>query len=65
MSRKDFTAIAAEIKSEFDEWDDRSGSAKVAIIGVAERIADVCATSNPNFDRARFLAACGVAGGDK
>lgn len=27
----------------------------------ARRLADALATTNPRFDRARFLAACGVA----
>ena len=27
---------------------------------IARQLADVCASDNPRFDRARFLKACGV-----
>jgi hypothetical protein len=52
MSRKHFKAIAAAIAAILDPSDRRR---------IAEALADVCRESNPRFDRARFLAACGVA----
>ena len=56
MSRKDYVAIAAIIKSE------QAYQPEAAVItaqGIAERIADYFASDNPLFDRARFLRAAG------
>lgn len=50
MTRKHFEMIAAIIKDCHDEPTWR----------VAHRVADALAESNPRFDRARFLEACGV-----
>lgn len=61
MSRRHFQkiadAIAAEmcvpiIDPEFERHRDE------VCLSIAERLADACASENPNFDRARFLAAC-------
>jgi hypothetical protein len=54
MTRKDFEAIAHALKNiPFTDPQDR--------VIVACRLAeDVCAPSNPNFNRNRFLKACGV-----
>jgi len=62
MSKKHFEALAAALqanraveggmgfyKFSEEQWLDGVG-----------RVADVCASFNPNFDRARFLKACGV-----
>lgn len=52
MTKKDYIAVAAVMNS--------------AMIGnadperVARKLAEVFALDNPRFDRARFLAACGV-----
>lgn len=51
MSRKDFEAIAATIKSMYPR--DKNGA-------WANAFADMCARQNPRFDRRRFLKACGV-----
>lgn len=51
MSRKHFIALAAAIKAISNEDERRRA---------AELIADVCQQSNARFNRARFLAACGV-----
>ena len=37
-----------------------SADMRIALIRVAYKIADVCADDNARFDKARFLAACGV-----
>lgn len=64
MSKKHFEALAAALK------DNRPVEGGMSFYQFSEeqwldgvgRIADVCARFNPNFDRARFLAACGVEG---
>jgi hypothetical protein len=53
MSRKDFVLIAATIKALAISPEDRKL--------VAEDFAYTLRTTNPNFKRERFLAACGVA----
>lgn len=55
MSRKHFIAIAAAIRENLDSTDN-----KEAITIMARAIADVCAGANGQFDRGRFLRACGV-----
>lgn len=60
MTRKHFEAIAKIIRQNtisnpamgFDEGFD------TGVIAVAIDLADYFATTNPNFDRARFLIAC-------
>ena len=51
MTKKDFVAIAAGIKLIANP-----AQRKIA----ATSMTDTCARSNPNFDRNRFLTACGV-----
>jgi hypothetical protein len=71
MTRKHFIAIAAIIKARFDEVDSQApGAADLdaghdagylnALTETAENMADYFASENPNFDRARFLTACGL-----
>jgi len=60
-SRKDFVAVAAIIKNSAPEL----GlpvviQSDTRIARIANELADHFASSNPNFDRARFLEACGV-----
>jgi hypothetical protein len=52
MTRKDFKRIADNIKT-LSNPDARFDAAKA--------MADVCAISNPRFNRVKFLLACGVA----
>lgn len=57
MSKKDYEAFAAALKAaneitDDQGWDDRT---------YPSVIADVLAADNPDFDRARFMAACGLA----
>ena len=63
MTRKDYVNFAAMLK----ENRAMAGSTKNATLitnatvnWIAEDMAHIFADDNPNFDRARFLAACGV-----
>lgn len=59
MSKKDYDAIAAAINMEMSASSGHPGL-QYPIVQVADRIALHCAATNPEFDRARFLKACGV-----
>lgn len=54
MTRKDFQLIADVIRN-LDEVIEPEGMRILA-----EEMADALATTNANFDRARFVKACGV-----
>lgn len=57
MTRKDYVLIAkviADIVSDFGQEEPVQPSL------IAEELADALAGDNPNFDRERFLTACGV-----
>jgi hypothetical protein len=58
MTRKDFQLIADAVKRL--QVFSNSGSDEISLGLVAKELADALATTNPNFDRARFLTACGV-----
>lgn len=55
MTKKHFEAIARIIRDTYT--DDEAGTA--ALRTAAEEMADYFAMINPNFDRQRFLTACG------
>lgn len=54
MTRKDFELIAAVVAS-------LPGDTEVHADYIADLLADALATSNPRFNRDRFMRACGVA----
>jgi hypothetical protein len=61
MTRKDFQLIADVLKP----WITRDGTPGVEdalCASIARDFADKLASTNPNFDRERFLRACGVEG---
>lgn len=58
MTKKDFEAFARIIRSEYA--DAQELETKLVIERITRRWADVCANDNARFDRARFLAACGI-----
>lgn len=61
MTRKHFAAIAATIKAQLDMHEaNYEPIGKAAVIETAEALASTLASFNGNFDRARFLAACGI-----
>lgn len=62
MTRKDFELIARTIAALHDEMSaleyEPVGTGTVRL--AALKLAEALATTNPRFDRARFLSACGV-----
>lgn len=58
MTRKDFIMLAEAVNEALTRFD-RPNHNK-AVREVAKNIATKCKTSNPRFDRQRFLRACGV-----
>lgn len=58
MTRKDFEALAAILKTAYDKADPYHEG---AIVDVAEDIADHCGSVNPRFNREKFFEAAGVA----
>ena len=64
MTKKDYEAIAREVKDALAQWPDGTSvldvGARVATRTLTYRLCDVFAADNPRFDRARFLRACGI-----
>ena len=58
MTRKDFRAIA-EIVNRASTNANGYKPVVFAIVDITEEIADYLATTNPLFDRKKFLSACG------
>lgn len=59
MTRKDYKAIADILndqQADFNEGDDGNLLLKI----VAHRLSSYMAQDNPNFNRSKFLEACGV-----
>lgn len=59
MSKKDFEAFARIILSARDEISPGE-SQDATLLYIGREIAEVCGSSNPSFNRARFLEACGL-----
>lgn len=57
MTRKDYELIARVLRDKHERWD---ATGQMAVRAIAEAFATELATTNPRFDRARFLKACGV-----
>ena len=62
MTRKDYVKFAAMFKYQIHLANDYhyANERQATIDNVAKATADLFADDNPNFDRARFLTACGV-----
>ena len=58
MTKKDFEAIARAIRIAHVTYDTPTDAAQREFI--AREVAQHCEAANPQFNRARFLAACGV-----
>lgn len=66
MMRKDYIAIAATLSHTKPIASDYTDSGLYGCVHarwhfIAVKMSDMLANDNPRFDRARFLAACGVA----
>lgn len=65
MSKKHFVAIANTLRASKPGTDLDPLVQQIRTMQWrqdVDRIADVCADANPNFNRARFFDACGVEG---
>ena len=65
MTKKDFVLLAAALKSEKPEAagyhsEDTEHVRMLSWKAACFAIADACATTNPLFDRPKFLDACGT-----
>lgn len=58
MSKKDYVAIAAVIQKEYSQA--KGDEAGRAIQEIAYNLANVFSAGNERFNRAIFLAACGI-----
>lgn len=58
MTKKHFIKIAAAFKPYVDQTPE-IGIERGILRGLANELCDVFRETNPNFDKARFLAACG------
>lgn len=58
MSRKDFVLIAKTINSIEDELSNAGEISQAAYQTIALRFAAALASTNPNFNRQRFIDAC-------
>lgn len=66
MSKKHFECIARRIREQRGTCDDPLTSADAirALDALARSLCEDFASYNPNFDRSRFLTACGVQSSD-
>jgi hypothetical protein len=59
MTRRDFQHIAAVIRGKRARVVGLASA--LTLVELSEEMADMLAETNPRFDRARFLVACGIA----
>lgn len=59
MTKKDYELLAAAVRAALHEAGSNL-SFESGVIATAEKLADRLALDNQRFDRARFIAACGI-----
>lgn len=59
MTRKDYSAVANIIKKEMDRCDGCDDGIVLALNRIVDEMCSVFKADNPNFDKDRFLSACG------
>jgi len=61
MTAKDYRLISEAVRAALDEVTPMDmGLPRVGVLAVANKLALVLRSTNPRFDVARFLVACGV-----
>lgn len=60
MPRQHFALIAEVLKARFNRQRNAGGGFVAPDYALAKEFADALAHTNPNFNRDRFLRACGV-----
>lgn len=60
MTRKDFVLLAQALKNSAPGAGILDSARHLQYARTCAFVADILATTNPRFDRARFLTACGV-----
>lgn len=63
VTKKDFKVIAEIIKHEYTRYDETGlddFEGKLTTASIAGQLSEYFTTQNPNFDRQKFLDACGL-----
>jgi len=62
MTRKDYEATARVIRRNLERAHNYGAQVRevLAVQDIAQEMADIFASDNPRFDRAKFLEACGL-----
>lgn len=61
-TKQHFELIARVLREQRDSYTPQQPAIRKAIAATALRFAEELAYTNPNFDRGRFLKACGLEG---
>lgn len=59
MTKKHFIRLARLLREHADTTADPTQAVDIAVRDLIDGVADMCAETNPAFDRRRFIEACG------